>query len=300
MDIQILKYFKYVAVCKNITKAAEHFYISQSTLSRYISNLEEELGVVLFNRNNRILSLTPAGEALANNVDMLIEHLEQVIRKVQSANEGEEGRLHLISIGNVGGKFDACLQDFLSLNPTISLTVEEYDVQMIEDAIKYNLFDAALTIDSISTMQNTDTLTSIPITEECFALACPKYIEDKDDFMTLDHNLSLALPYYTDPPIVNLWKDLLRDHPNLNKKIEYLNSTNSVILHVKNGFNYSIVPSVIITHNYNLDNINLIPLYEFIDNAPKSNIILLYNQNSTNAVLKRFIEFLKESLNLNT
>ena len=58
MDTRVLKYFLTVAQTNNITKAAEQLHITQPTLSRQIMDLETELDIKLFNRENRRLQLT--------------------------------------------------------------------------------------------------------------------------------------------------------------------------------------------------------------------------------------------------
>ena len=64
MRVEHLKYFEEVANCLNISIAAEKLYISQSTLSHAIKNLEKELGVELIIRKNTGITLTPAGKEL--------------------------------------------------------------------------------------------------------------------------------------------------------------------------------------------------------------------------------------------
>ncbi len=59
-----IKNFIVLAECKNYTTASNILYRSQSTLSKQISKLEEELGVVLFKRTTRSVELTSAGQAL--------------------------------------------------------------------------------------------------------------------------------------------------------------------------------------------------------------------------------------------
>ncbi len=61
MEIRLLKYFLTVAREQNITKAAEILHITQPTLSRQLSGMEEELGVQLFVRSNRKMTLTAEG-----------------------------------------------------------------------------------------------------------------------------------------------------------------------------------------------------------------------------------------------
>ena len=62
MDTKYLKYVLTIARKKNMTKAAEELYVSQSSLSQYLSRLEQEIGVPLFIRAKGELLLTPAGE----------------------------------------------------------------------------------------------------------------------------------------------------------------------------------------------------------------------------------------------
>ena len=64
MEIRVLKYFLSVAKEESITKAADQMHITQPTLSRQIMDLEEELGVKLFNRGGRNKKVTLTNEGL--------------------------------------------------------------------------------------------------------------------------------------------------------------------------------------------------------------------------------------------
>ncbi len=61
MDFRVLNYFLTVAQEKTISKAAESLHLSQPTLSKQLKELEEELGVQLFTRGNREITLTEDG-----------------------------------------------------------------------------------------------------------------------------------------------------------------------------------------------------------------------------------------------
>ena len=62
MELRQLRYFLAVARTKNFTRAAEEMHIEQPPLSRQISNLEDELGVRLIDREARPMRLTNSGE----------------------------------------------------------------------------------------------------------------------------------------------------------------------------------------------------------------------------------------------
>lgn len=62
MDVKYLTYILTIASRRNMTKAAEDLFVSQSSLSQYVARLEHELGTPLFERSKNEMSLTPAGE----------------------------------------------------------------------------------------------------------------------------------------------------------------------------------------------------------------------------------------------
>ena len=61
MELRVLEYYLMVAREENITKAAELLHITQPTLSRQLAQMEEELGVQLFQRGSTVLSLRKTG-----------------------------------------------------------------------------------------------------------------------------------------------------------------------------------------------------------------------------------------------
>ena len=61
MEVRFLRYFLAIAQEENISKAAERLHITQPTLSRQIAQMEQELGVKLFNRGARKVTLTGEG-----------------------------------------------------------------------------------------------------------------------------------------------------------------------------------------------------------------------------------------------
>ena len=87
MDLEKLRIFLTVAECSSFSLGAKRLYISHSTTSRAVSALEEELGVPLIRRDNRVLGLTPAGEILREEARMLLEQAEQAARRVRAAGE---------------------------------------------------------------------------------------------------------------------------------------------------------------------------------------------------------------------
>ncbi len=100
MDLRHLRYFVAVAEEKNIGRAAVRLHISQPPLTRQIQQLEEDLGVQLFNRTPRGMELTPAGELLLDEARNIRSVVEQATERTQRAGQGKLGRLDIAVFGS--------------------------------------------------------------------------------------------------------------------------------------------------------------------------------------------------------
>jgi len=83
MDLDQMRYFIAVAECRSVTKAAQHFYISQPSLSRCIAAVEEEAGTLLLDRTSRPLSLTFAGQQYYATAKKMLELNDDLNRQLK-------------------------------------------------------------------------------------------------------------------------------------------------------------------------------------------------------------------------
>ena len=95
MSLRALRHFVVVAEELHMHRAAERLHIAQPALSQQIKQLEQRLGVVLFSRANRRLTLTAAGEAFWQKTRLALEMVDQAALDAQRTARGEQGRLHL-------------------------------------------------------------------------------------------------------------------------------------------------------------------------------------------------------------
>lgn len=126
MDLRQLTYFMAVADTSHLGRAAEKLHLSQPPLTRQIQQLEAELGVQLFKRTARGMSLTAAGEALARDARNIHSLVTQAAERAQRAGKGQVGRLDVGVYGSaVFGLVPKVLQAFVRSHPEVELVLHQ-------------------------------------------------------------------------------------------------------------------------------------------------------------------------------
>lgn len=83
ISLRQVEIFVAVAEAGHFGRAAEALHISQPTVSQEVGRLERALGIPLFDRSRRSASITPAGEVMASEGRLLLEHGDQLVKKVR-------------------------------------------------------------------------------------------------------------------------------------------------------------------------------------------------------------------------
>lgn len=149
MELRVLTYFLTVAREKTISKAAEVLHLSQPTLSKQLKELEEELGVTLFLRGNRFITLTEDGIYLMNRGKEILSLVESTTTNL-SKNEVISGQ---IAIG--GGETQAfdflgrILHELRDNYPEISIHLYSGNADDVLEKIDKGLLDFGLVIDPV-------------------------------------------------------------------------------------------------------------------------------------------------------
>lgn len=84
MTIDHMRYFMEVAYCRSFSQAAQNLYISQPNLTKYIASLEKSLGVKLFDRTTRRVTLTEAGERLLSKAQTVLMPFLRELEDIQT------------------------------------------------------------------------------------------------------------------------------------------------------------------------------------------------------------------------
>lgn len=139
MDISKLDLFFAAANSESFTQAAEKCNVAQTTMSKYIAQLEEELGVKLFYRTTRECSLTEAGHTFYNGAKDLKRDYEDLERQLMQVAENE------LKIGVYGEFFDlSILSMFSKSHPEIDLKVSFGSRTDLYDQLKRRKIHAVL------------------------------------------------------------------------------------------------------------------------------------------------------------
>ena len=102
MDTRQLRYFLAVIDHQGLSRAAEHLFIAQPSLSQAIATLERELGVSLFHRTGRRLILSDAGERLVGPARQVLRDLASAQSTIDAVKGLHTGRVEMISMPSPG------------------------------------------------------------------------------------------------------------------------------------------------------------------------------------------------------
>lgn len=145
--------------------------MAQPALSQQIKTLEERLGVTLFSRANRRLTLTPAGEAFLEKARLAIALTEQAVLDARQTARGEQGVLNLgcVSSAMFDTRLPAALRQMHSRWPAITMSLMTGNVQTLYTAVQSNQLDVAIIRAPLPSLP--DDLQSRPFTSEKTVLA---------------------------------------------------------------------------------------------------------------------------------
>ena len=150
MDINSLKTFLCVAKIKSFSAAAEEVHLTQSAVSKRISQLEEELNTKLFDRIGRQVLLTEAGKLFQVRARQLINELDQAVSEMQSLQSGAGGTLSIGISHHLGlHRLPPLLRDFSQKHPGVNLDIKFMDSEKAhEEVLRGDIELAAITFAS--------------------------------------------------------------------------------------------------------------------------------------------------------
>lgn len=288
MELRHIRYFLAVAEELHFRKAAEKLFISQPGLSRQIKLLEEELGVVLFERHNRKVVLTKVGEYLKREFSLQLKTLSHTLDNAKLLHDGKKGEL---KIGYVGSAMQEVIPNLLlsfeKNHPDILFNLKEIDNQkQIEDLLSFSLDVGFVRLERVPRNLEIKVLL-----KENFCLVLPenhiinegnfKSLKQfkEDSFILFDSKYSAS--YYD--KVMQIFDDCgftpIISHNTIH--------SSSIFKLVENNFGISIVPkSLAEERDYKIKFIELDMI------SQKTTLSLIWNKKNTNPILNDVLKLL--------
>lgn len=272
MELKQLQYF--MAICEELhfTKAAEKMGVSAPNVSQQIRRLEEELGVLLFDRVGKTIVLTEAGAILREHGAAMFGHLQQASDAIADLKKMQGGSLSIgVLPGDADLLFNALLLDFHQTYPAISLSLLE--TMKVTEQVLDRSIDVGVTIGPVSD----ERLTSIPLFHEEFALAV-----SRDDPLAAESLIPLnklrSLKMVMFPPEHQCRKLIDRfcmDNGFALQPHMVTTTLSSLLQIVQSGVGACVLPRLLLD-NLNRQDIKVIPLR---NPTPSQDICLIYRSD---------------------
>lgn len=147
MDIRYIDEFLYVADTLSYKKAAEHFFVSRSVISRHISALEETVGARLLQRDSHSVRLTKAGEVFHREARLLVRDWNVALERTRQASGGDCTIVRLGYLRNAARPvLSRFVREMKRRHPDIGLSLVCMDYNELISALADDVVDAALAV----------------------------------------------------------------------------------------------------------------------------------------------------------
>jgi DNA-binding transcriptional LysR family regulator len=284
-EFRHFRYFLALAEDLHFRKASERLFISQPGLSRQIKQMEEALGVNLFERHNRKVKLTKAGEYMQRELINNFQRLDDIISHAKLLNDGMDGNLKL---GYVGSAMQRVIPDLLlkfkEEHPNVLFDINEMDNnKQIKALLKQEIDVGFVRMERVPRGLNI-----LPLFEDTFSLVLPAdHKVDASNFEGLSQfkdepfilfDSSYSQSYYE--KVMQIFDDAgfspIISHNTVN--------ASSIFRLIENNFGVSIVPTSL-KLGYDMK----IKFIELDEIPQRTTLKLVWNSVNTNPLLDNFL-----------
>jgi len=285
INLNSLKIFLEVANSKSFLDASNRLFLSQPAVSKSMSKLEEDLGVLLFYRDNKGIELTPSGEVLykyLKDIKDLLLSCERVLTSMNGINEGKiviGVRSHIVR-NYLMNKID----QFRVKYPKIVIELIDLSTSALIDKLEERKIDFIVDSTPIETLYNNIEIKPICSLGTCFIKA-KSYKKDINKIADLEKE-NLILPGIRSSIRKNLEECLYKKEIEINPVMEF--ETEELIIDgVRRGLGIGYVVKPAVEYLVKADILEYIELGEEL---PKMEINLVYIDNYLTNIANFFIE----------
>lgn len=288
MELRVLRYFLAVVREGGINRAAEVLHITQPTLSRQLLQLEEEIGVKLFHRGARKITLTNEGMLLRRRAEEILSLVDRTEKELIEQEELVEGR---IVIG--GGELAAIqilpeiIESFHKKYPLVAYDIFTANADLVKEQMEKGLIDIGVLLEPID-MEKFDFI-RLTGKERWVVLMRPDdSLSEKDAVTAKDlKNMPLILPRRTN--VQNELSNWLGSSFQSTNILFTSNLSTNGALMVQRGLAYSIVIEGSVPF-WDKEKITYRPLYPELT---ANSVIAWKKQQPFSLVSEKFIEHIK-------
>lgn len=171
VDLRQMWYAVMAAQERSVRRAAVMLNVRQSTLSRRIRQLEEQIGVSLFDRSSGGVSPTQAGHEFLRIVGRVLQEIDDVVKRARSTGRGEVGRLTVgFSTSLASGNLPVTLADFARRFPDVKIGTIEGSWERLRPMLENHQADIAIVTGELAF----HTSISMPLWSERIIVALPE------------------------------------------------------------------------------------------------------------------------------
>ncbi len=203
MELQQLKYFREVAEQQHVTRAAAKLFVSQSAVSRAIAQLEKELGVPLFYRNGRSISLSKFGQEFLPFVIKAQNHLENGFRAIQDQINPDTGVVACGFLGSLGSELvPRLIEAYRRRWPAVQFTLVQRSGEALTKLLLDGSVDLCLSVPGVfdhptlkwSALKDEKLIVAVPQTHRLAARRTIKFRDLREDaFLALTSGRTLRV-----------------------------------------------------------------------------------------------------------
>jgi DNA-binding transcriptional LysR family regulator len=290
MELRHLRSFIVVAQEKSFTRAACRLNIAQPPLSNRIRELEEELGVKLFERHTRCVELTQAGHEYLKHIEQIFTMLDRAQVASQAAQQGKVGRLGLGYTGRASqDHLPSLLNKFRQAYPDVNLDIQG---PWPTGELRLHLLDKKLdAVLCFLPLEGTDIATHC-LSESEFAIVLPsshRYADAKNlDIRLLSQEAFVAYPSARGFHLRMAMDEICMDNGFVPHVVRESEASQTLLCLVAAGVGITIMPKEI--KKLDVEGVVLIDLPK---ETRKLQHGLAWLESNTNPVLKHLLSELK-------
>lgn len=244
MELRQLKYYVNVVELMSYSEASKKLYISQSTLSQQIKQLEEELQVLFFNRNGKHISLTEAGRVFYQYAKDCIQKSKDAVTALEDLSNGNTGEMRIGITYALRNVITDPLITFHQRYPNIKVIVDYgSSVEMIEKLEKHEV-DFLITFD-MKLDQRVFQKQKLFETTVCLIVPADAPIQEVNIYDIGQYDLIVKSKRFNTSAFIFSIFQKLGIQPNI---VMEVNDNPTLIELVKNKVGYSLMTDVVIRH----------------------------------------------------